>query len=409
MLAATWKLFTVFHACLLPLFILSACSLNAGLADPGDGNRQPAFTGKMITVTNSLSQPRRAATVALDWKRLRDGDFTVEPAKIEIVDANGRVLLTQNVDLDADGIPDQLLFQSSIDAGETKQFILRKGSKSLSVETPIATAFARHVPERFDDFAWENDRVAFRMYGPALQKHGEVSSGIDIWAKRTNRNVINKWYAGEDYHVDHGEGLDFYKVGPSRGGGGLAIMHEGKFYPSANFARWRIVANGPIRTIFELEYGPWKAGNIRYREVKRISLDLGSHFNRIESWLTSDSGGKANIAVGLVMRSDNQEITDKITRSPSGKWFGLWTGPYKSKDQEHGFLGTAIILPNSGWQKIFERDGHLWGRVEALSGKPVAYYTGFGWQKAGQFSSADQWFQHVDEASRLVGSPLQIK
>jgi len=26
-------------------------------------------------------------------------------------------------------------------------------------------AFVRHVPERLDDIAWENDRIAFRIYG----------------------------------------------------------------------------------------------------------------------------------------------------------------------------------------------------------------------------------------------------
>ena len=43
-----------------------------------------------------------------------------------------------------------------------------------------AKVFGRHVPERKDDFAWENDRIAFRMYGPALEADGEISSGIDV-------------------------------------------------------------------------------------------------------------------------------------------------------------------------------------------------------------------------------------
>ena len=30
--------------------------------------------------------------------------------------------------------------------------------------------YARFVPEREDDFAWENDLVAFRAYGPAMRR-----------------------------------------------------------------------------------------------------------------------------------------------------------------------------------------------------------------------------------------------
>ena len=29
--------------------------------------------------------------------------------------------------------------------------------------------FSRIVPERIDDYTWENDKVAFRTYGPAAQ------------------------------------------------------------------------------------------------------------------------------------------------------------------------------------------------------------------------------------------------
>jgi hypothetical protein len=80
--------------------------------------------------------------------------------------------------------------------------------------------YARFVPERYDDFAWENDRIAFRVYGKALEKvPDEMAHGQDVWAKRTSEMVINKWYKSCDYHVDHGQGLDFYDVGFSLGSG----------------------------------------------------------------------------------------------------------------------------------------------------------------------------------------------
>ena len=34
-----------------------------------------------------------------------------------------------------------------------------------------------YVPERKDDFAWENDKIAFRAYGKALRK----TKGQCLW------------------------------------------------------------------------------------------------------------------------------------------------------------------------------------------------------------------------------------
>ena len=91
-----------------------------------------------------------------------------------------------------------------------------------TAQTSEPNTFCRFVPERSDDFAWENDKIAFRAYGPALHASGE-NSGIDCWLKRVDYPIINKWYKenaeGKSYHKDHGEGYDPYKVGASRGCG----------------------------------------------------------------------------------------------------------------------------------------------------------------------------------------------
>ena len=54
-------------------------------------------------------------------------------------------------------------------------------------------AAARFVPERKDDFAFENDKVAFRIYGPTLRDSKE-NSGVDCWVKRVDYPIIDKWY-----------------------------------------------------------------------------------------------------------------------------------------------------------------------------------------------------------------------
>ena len=64
-------------------------------------------------------------------------------------------------------------------------------------------------------------------------------SGFDAWLKRVDYPIINKWYKentqGKSYHKDHGEGYDPYKVGSSRGCGGLALWIDGKMVSSNVF------------------------------------------------------------------------------------------------------------------------------------------------------------------------------
>ena len=50
--------------------------------------------------------------------------------------------------------------------------------------------YGRYVPERKDDFAWENEYAAFRLYGPAL-KPENPSNGVDLWLKNSPALVID--------------------------------------------------------------------------------------------------------------------------------------------------------------------------------------------------------------------------
>ncbi|MBV5342917.1 DUF4861 family protein, partial [bacterium] len=66
------------------------------------------------------------------------------------------------------------IFQADVKAKSTATYQIGEGK-------PSAVKFlthARFVPERKDDFAWENDLAAYRMYGPALANE-KPSNGVD--------------------------------------------------------------------------------------------------------------------------------------------------------------------------------------------------------------------------------------
>jgi hypothetical protein len=354
-----------------------------------------------ITVANELPLARPTETIELSAKDLSALGAN-DLAKIHVADATGKELLTQAVDSDFDELrkPDTVIFQADFAPGETKQFTASIGSKQI-YELADFKAHGRFVRERFDDFTWENDRIAHRTYGKALETwRGEplTSSTIDIWSKRTSRMVIDEWYMIDDYHTDHGEGADFYSAGPSRGCGGNGLWAADKLWVSSNFVASRVLANGPIRVLFELEYDAFDVNGTPVSEVKRISLDAGSQFDHFQSSYRSRTATALTSGIGL------KKAAGEVTQF-NGKhgWLAKWEPMEKNAGQQ----GLAIIAPPTQIAGQAEEQRNLLLLVKAPN-NIVSYWAGFAWDKAGQFSRFDAWKTHVDEFAQRLQSPLKV-
>jgi unsaturated rhamnogalacturonyl hydrolase len=258
-------------------------------------------------------------------------------------------------------------------------------------------AFGRFVPERKDDFAWESDRFAYRVYGPALAATGEVSSGIDLWAKRVRHPVIDGWYKRDDYHKDHGEGLDFYKVGPSRGCGGIGLWKNGKLATSGNFKSSKVLAAGPLRVSFQLDYEAWGPDKTKVTESRVVSLDAGSNLSRFEVKLAGASG-KLPVAVGI------QRLAPKVPAHVDAKagWASTWEA-----HESYGEIGCGAVLPGTK-PKVVEADGHTLLVAPEPAGKPFVYYAGGGWSKGLDFTSGAEWNQYLEDFVRRQGAPIRV-
>ncbi|HEV2131692.1 MAG TPA: DUF4861 family protein, partial [Longimicrobiaceae bacterium] len=180
----------------------------------------------VVRAENPLQMARPDETLSLAWGTLRQRLPAVRADRVRVLDAaTGAEVVTQVLDADGDGQPDELLFQADFWPGQTREFAVEPLAPSAP---PTPRVHARHDPPR-DDVAWESDRIAFRIYGQGLWRAPEyqplVSSGIDVWPKRVRDLVVERWYAkGHDaYHLDTGEGADFYTVGPTLGAGGSAV------------------------------------------------------------------------------------------------------------------------------------------------------------------------------------------
>jgi len=362
-----------------------------------------AAPGAAVTVRNPIDVARPSETIVLDAAQLRSLLAVDDVRKVHVrAEGSDKDLVIQAVDLNDDEVFDQLLFQADFAARQTRVFLLTVGERQLALAGDYKT-YGRFVRERRDDFAWENDRIAHRMYGKELETFPRdklVSSSVDVWTKRVRNLVINNWYMVDDYHKDRGEGADLYAAGATRGNGGTGIWQDGRLYASANFRESKVYAVGPIRVLFELTYDAWDAAGVKVSEKKRVSLDAGQNLDRFETRYTID-GNAANLthAIGIrrLKTTARQPGTDPAILT-------TWE-PVK----ESGELGQAIVVDPSAVKDQADDDLNYYLLTKIQAGAPCVSYSGFAWTLAGDFKTAADWQRHVSEFAARLRSPLEVK
>ena len=377
-------------------FVASAVGTSAG------GAQATAFA---VRVTNTLAIPRPDETIGVKWSDVRSQLPNAAPGSVRVRSGAGDEIVSQVVDNDGDGAMDELIFQSSFGAGEVKRFVIESGTPGFA--PPKLRAYAVHEDPR-DDVAWESDRIAYRIYGQGLWKVDSLnSSGVDIWVKRVRDPIVDKWYAKghDEYHHDNGEGADFFDVGQSLGAGGTGIWRGDKLYRAYNFKTWRVIAPGPVRAIFELQYQPWDAAGLRVSETKRISLDAGHNLNHVVSiFKTDDGSAEIPWVTGIVKRAG---VVGSESKAKPWAWLAEW-GPVLPKDGGHGDLGIAVMLPRDAVVDWKETNDHYIALSRAKSGEPLSYYIGAGWTASGDFHDVRDWWSYLDQQAQRIATPLNV-
>jgi len=357
-----------------------------------------------VRAENALGIQRVEEMVSVPWAAVRQRLTAAAPGKVRVLDAAGRELTSQVVDDDGDGQPDALLFQGTFWPNEAKEFTVEAAAPTAP---PTVKAFVRHDDPR-DDMAWESDRIAWRIYGEGLKKTSSAmsSNGIDIWVKKVRTPIVEKWYGkGHDsYHVDTGEGADFYDVNETLGAGGIGVWRNDSLYRFDNFKAWRVIANGPLRAVFEVKYDAMNAGGQQVSEVKRITQDAGENWFKQESVLRSSDGSDITYATGLFKQPSAVGIESKA--QPLA-WLTAWA-PVVPKSGGHGLLGAAVLVEKPRFVDWKETGNHYLAIMRAKSGVPVTNYVAAGWTDSGDFRDVTDWWKYLDTAAQRIASPIKV-
>lgn len=353
---------------------------------------------RAIVVENASSVDRVRETVELSFKDA--GICGLKASNVIVLDADGEQIPSQ---VTPDGAA--VLFQASVAAWESAEFTISKGERA-QFDT---LAYSRYVPERKDDYAFENDLVAARIYGPALAS--PRTFGPDIWNKCTDRLIIDKWYKILDYHHNHGEGMDCYMVGGTLGGGALAPYCEAtdgdaaeKIVVGDNYATQEHICDGPIRTSARFTYPEFKVDSCLVTAEKTLSLDAGSRFVHWTTTFHSEGRDSLNVVLGAVAHD-----VVAINAGDNCRWIAFTEKASDSNDPERdGNISIGLVLPDlHRYVETNVMDGHVVFKFKVACGETIEYWTASGWSQGG-VESPEAWEEFVEESEVALNNALKV-
>ena len=387
-----------------------------------------AAQAKDITVVVSNNEPtqrQELAEVSID-------DVYARMGVAKGTDIVVRNMLGQEVDyqISYDG---KLLIDAAVRPCGEAHYTISEG-KPQQMKTFVT---GKMYPERVDDIAWENDRTAYRLYGPALQRSGEKAYGIDVWVKNTPDLEVDNRYKVElsnheriqqlikegkkeeakqveiatTYHFDHGYGLDCYKVGPTLGCGAPALMENGNLVMPYSYKEYKILDNGPLRFTVELVYNPTTAnGMTNIVEHRILSLDKGSNFNKMTVWYEGLTK-PIDMAAGVVIHQED------VSSIKCGRDFVAYADPTDNPAAQNFQIYVAALFPNGiSDTKTLMYDqprngaaGHAVGIFKNYhNAERYTYFFGSAWSK-NDCRNFEEWILRINGFLDALHSPLETE
>lgn len=249
--------------------------------------------------------------------------------------------------------------------------------------------------DRGSDVAWENDRIAYRLYGPSVRT--KVSNGIDVWTKKVDYPIIDNWYKlnaeGKDYHTDRGEGCDFYHMGKLRGCGAIAVWVDNKPYSSETFDTYKFIKNQTDAVAVQLNYQTWNVPGMKIEEKKIIEMGLGTNLFKVTSTVKSDLDQELTIAVGITTYG-KPEIIKNQKKSTLATW--------ENTSTEHGSIGSAVLVNPKDFVGYASYGADEYVLIKVKTNVPFVYFTGVGWDQSKYFKQNADWFKYVEKEAKKV-------
>src|SRR3989440_1776221 len=335
---------------LLSLSLLLASATHAAWA-------APRVKVLKLAVSNPTDETRARENVVVgvaELKRVapdfRAGDCVVTTSDAGVLEEDARTLQTTELpsqadDLDGDGKYDEIAFQIDLKPGQTRVVSVAYGDAAtmqrLRGDYPART-HARFA-QKFEGMGWESETTAWRIYF-------DSRNAIDLYGKRRPGLYLELFGTPEyDYHEESPFGRDIYKIGDAIGIGSVGAIVDGQLVKVSDVAErgWRVVADGPVRSVVELTYKGWKVGGRAVDLTSRITQWAGER--GFEHSVTAKNAEGLTIVTGLPRKPDLYELPADPSAVRAVAWEATWghqvltTGATATESLPDQNLGLAVI------------------------------------------------------------------
>ena len=377
---------------------------------------QPVRTIVVTNISNDYRE-QEAIRIPLHYLQMKAADFE----RLVLKDADGNEMAYQVVNYPEEA----LLFFATTKAQFSESYTLVKG-KPAAVKPLV---HARFVPERKDDFAWENDLAAYRMYGPALAPENP-SNGVDLWLKCTDELIVDSFYYREHelhlpYHVNYGKGLDCYKVAHTPGCGGWFPLVGGKPQIGSQYDRWEILDEGPLSVTFALYYDHYPLADLDSAEaqvelhitctaheplckgevcVQTITYRDQESFDRVQKERGSVEVQDLELGAGIFLHTGTSNPEIPLAGAPQfsakGGYIAYAENAVADAGDAQGRNYAAVVMPRIN--RCLVEDNTLIAVSEEKH--CMTYYFGGGWSMW-KYPQDSDWFSQTSHSVNRIHQP----
>jgi|GEM_PF-1166654 len=278
------------------LNLLLLLGISASLAQAGASMDDWLLPNLALRLSVNVSNPGPArvhalATLPLAKARAVAPDFPGRLAIALLVNPAGSsrpasVIASQSDDLDGDGTPDQFEFPVDLAPGEQRRVdIYFSTTLSDTITWPKRVQSKHGYGYNRQVATLESELVGYRTYGGFF---------FDMMGRPAgNFGLNNDTAAYIPVFSDLGTGRDVFHIGNSLGLGGIFLRRADKVYqPPMNIPdyahraspvmspHYRIIAQGPLRAMFETVLSDWTIDGDVVRLQAQYSIDAGEPFIR---------------------------------------------------------------------------------------------------------------------------------
>jgi hypothetical protein len=284
---------------------------------------------------------------------------------------------------------------------------------TMPVKNP-PTDFSVHSlpPYLTEGPAWENDKVAFRLYF-------DTRNGKDIYGKRITRMVMDSvgTKIEPSYHNLADWGMDILHVGNSLGAGAIAILTKdanGKDTlirvggTGIRAETYKEIADGPIRAIFSIKYS-WQINN-KPIQIEELTSIWGGQYFYEDRVTVSGAPPSSQLVTGIANFYQNA-----FGYTDTSNVFAIYSYGPQSENKDN--LGMGIAVPKnvySGFKQIKDTLTDIsdtYTIVQNISaGKPNEYRFYEGWEKTdSMFTSLKGFTKFLNREALKYSRPIEIK